>query len=338
MKMVYICSPLRGDIEDNIKRATQYCEFAVDCGVMPLAPHVAWNGVLDDNIPKKRELALKLGLELLHRCDEVWVMGRKISHGMRGEIEAAQRLHIPVIYMLDEVVENNHKLRQDIPPLQKTDCITGSENSDYTGKILMVAAESLMKRLQTADNSLWIANHGTGCLPGKNDRTVHVTNLYTGAIGAFGRYEFYGVVKPESLTDWLRNHPVRNDYIEAHIERLPQKDLEMEYVSAYQNGKFVQLFPSVENLAAFVVQRGRRGDITMTDPLGRHILDTYMQFINKCSDKVFLEEKLKPILISMQLGEVKLPPIHYAPARDISEDTLDEYSDFMDMGDDEIKW
>ena len=228
MKMVYICSPLRGDIDENIKRATRYCEFAANCGVIPLAPHVAWNGIFNDTIPEKRELALKLGLELLHRCDEVWVMGGEISQGMRSEIEAANRLHIPVNYILDEVIEKNHRLRQDLPPLQKTDCISDSENSDYTGKILVVAPESLMKRLQTAENSLWVASHGTGCVPGKNDRTIHAANLYTGATGAFGRYEFHGVVRPESLENWLRNHPVKNDYIEKFIEHNQKKDLELD--------------------------------------------------------------------------------------------------------------
>ena len=92
MKMVYICSPLRGDIEANIKRATHYCEYAAGCGVIPIAPHVAWNGIFDDTIPEKRKMALQLGLELLRRCDEVWVMGDEISQGMRGEIEEAEQI------------------------------------------------------------------------------------------------------------------------------------------------------------------------------------------------------------------------------------------------------
>lgn len=73
MKLVYICSPLRGDMEANIQRAMRYNAYAAGCGVIPIAPHVAWNGVFDDTVPEKREEALRLGLELLKRCDEVWV-------------------------------------------------------------------------------------------------------------------------------------------------------------------------------------------------------------------------------------------------------------------------
>ena len=73
MKLVYICSPLRGDVANNVLRAKQYCDYAARCGVIPIAPHVAWDGIFDDSIPERRETALNLGLELLKRCDEVWV-------------------------------------------------------------------------------------------------------------------------------------------------------------------------------------------------------------------------------------------------------------------------
>ena len=39
MRLVYICSPLRGDMEANKKRADEYCAYAASCGVVPLAPH-----------------------------------------------------------------------------------------------------------------------------------------------------------------------------------------------------------------------------------------------------------------------------------------------------------
>jgi len=38
MKMVYIASPLRGDYNQNIKNAVEYCRNACDMGVMALAP------------------------------------------------------------------------------------------------------------------------------------------------------------------------------------------------------------------------------------------------------------------------------------------------------------
>ena len=319
MKMVYICSPLRGDIEANIKRATHYCEYAAGCGVIPIAPHVAWNGIFDDTIPEKREMALQLGLELLRRCDEVWVMGDEISQGMRGEIEEAERLRMPVNYVLDKTIESNFKLRQELSPLRERDAIPGSTDTDYTGKILVLDSVSLMKRFQNAENSLWIATHGAGCIPGKHDRTVHVVDLYSGRSGAFGRYGFHGVVKPEILLEWLKNHPVRNEHVDMLTAVIPQKAFDFPYVNAYQKDVCEQIYPSAENIASYIAQKGLYGDITITDPLDRHLLDTYGQYLNKCSDKEFMEEHLLPVLVPMQTGTATPPPIRFAEPQDLEQ-------------------
>lgn len=99
MKFVFICSPLRGDVETNIRRANGYCRFALTEGVLPIAPHVIFSKVLDDGIPEERALGLKLSRELLAKvCSEIWVFGDRISEGMRAEIELAQELDIPIQY------------------------------------------------------------------------------------------------------------------------------------------------------------------------------------------------------------------------------------------------
>lgn len=83
MRLVYICSPLRGDIERNIRKANGYCRFAASKSVVPIAPHVMFTGFLDDTIAEERQTGLAIGLELLKRCDEVWVFGKRISEGMQ---------------------------------------------------------------------------------------------------------------------------------------------------------------------------------------------------------------------------------------------------------------
>ena len=229
MKMVYICSPLRGDVEGNYRRAVRYCEYAAGCGVIPIAAHVAWHGVFDDTVPEKRETALKLGLGLLQRCDEIWVMGDEISQGMQGEIDEAKRLRMAVNYVLDEVVERDMKLRRDQPPLTAADCVPNSGELDYEGKILVINPESLKYQYRQAENSLWVATHGPGCRPGNNSRTVHVASLYTGEGTALGRYEFFGIVKPESLLNWLQDHPVKHEQIGEHVQGAEwQPDNEMD--------------------------------------------------------------------------------------------------------------
>jgi hypothetical protein len=40
VKIIYVCSPLRGDIKNNIERAKQYCRAVALRGDMPIAPHV----------------------------------------------------------------------------------------------------------------------------------------------------------------------------------------------------------------------------------------------------------------------------------------------------------
>jgi hypothetical protein len=96
MKLVYICSPLRGNITVNIKKATTYCAYAAQQGVIPLAPHTMFTRFLDDTIPDQRAKGLAMGIELLKRCDEMWVCGDSISQGMGNEIEFAKQLSIPI--------------------------------------------------------------------------------------------------------------------------------------------------------------------------------------------------------------------------------------------------
>jgi hypothetical protein len=95
------------------------------------------NGVFDDTVPEKREEALRLGLELLKRCDEVWCMGNAITQGMQGEIDEAKRLRIATIYVLDEQVDKDMKIRQEHKPLSFDDCIPDS-NRRTRGKILLL--------------------------------------------------------------------------------------------------------------------------------------------------------------------------------------------------------
>jgi len=101
IKLVYICSPLRGDIERNIGNARGYCRFATRQGVVPLAPHIIFTQFLDDEILEEREQGLLMGLEILKHCSELYIFGDRISAGMLGEMEAARRLSIPIQYYSD---------------------------------------------------------------------------------------------------------------------------------------------------------------------------------------------------------------------------------------------
>ena len=105
-KWVYICSPYRpvGDTEEkrteslkgNILLAKKACVMAVEMGFMPIAPHLYLTQFLDDLDERQRRLGLELGLEILETCDELWIIGERVSDGMAGEICYAAEHDIPV--------------------------------------------------------------------------------------------------------------------------------------------------------------------------------------------------------------------------------------------------
>jgi len=103
--LIYICSPLTGDIERNTRRARGYCRFAVDAGVIPIAPHLLFTQFLDDRDPEQRSLGMLFALVLLGKCDAIWVFGDNVSKGMSAEIAKAKCRRMPIRYMNDKVKE-----------------------------------------------------------------------------------------------------------------------------------------------------------------------------------------------------------------------------------------
>ena len=103
---VYICSPFRpvGDtVEAQAKSikahkilARYACRFAVAKGCSPLCPHLYYPEFLDDDVEDEREIGMMLGMVGLSECKELWVIGRRISEGMKKEIDQARRWGIPV--------------------------------------------------------------------------------------------------------------------------------------------------------------------------------------------------------------------------------------------------
>lgn len=178
MRLVYISSPLRGDVERNIQRARDYCAYAASCGVIPLAPHTIFTQYLDDEQPEQREQGLAMGRDLMWRCDDLWVVGNTISSGMREEIELAKKLYMPIFYVLEEQVQEKVKIRQQDRLLGLDDCIAGSDQSSYEGQILVLKPEAYGNSMDlTADDSLWYARDGFGCTYGARGQAVYAENL-----------------------------------------------------------------------------------------------------------------------------------------------------------------
>ncbi len=99
-KRVYVCSALRGDVEQNIENAKNYCRYIVkEYGAIPIAPHIYFTQFLNDEIEEDREFGLSAGLFLLSDCDELWYFGDSITQGMTQEICFALEHNIPVKYI-----------------------------------------------------------------------------------------------------------------------------------------------------------------------------------------------------------------------------------------------
>ena len=103
--LVFICSPLAGEIETNLANARRYSKFAVEQGAIPLAPHLLFPQFMDDGDKAQRDLGIFFGLVLMGKCDEMWVFGETISSGMKIEITKAKKRGLRIRYYNDQCEE-----------------------------------------------------------------------------------------------------------------------------------------------------------------------------------------------------------------------------------------
>lgn len=106
-KMIYVSSPYRSyadnegrrklQVARNIGVAKTACERVARLGAIPIAPHLYFTQFLNDEDSEDRVLGMKLGLDVLESCDELWlVTDSLISTGMMAELEKAVELDLPV--------------------------------------------------------------------------------------------------------------------------------------------------------------------------------------------------------------------------------------------------
>ena len=101
MKTAYICSPYSGDTKRNKEYARELTLQAIKDGCAPITPHLYITEVLNDNEPLARDLGLKIAINLLQKCDAIYI-GRKfgVSQGMKAEIITAKLLDMEeIIYV-----------------------------------------------------------------------------------------------------------------------------------------------------------------------------------------------------------------------------------------------
>jgi len=94
MKRIYICHPYGADPVLNASICVALARAIVDEGHQPIVPQIYLSQLIDDET--ERDLALRLGLDLVTLCDELRVYGDVISSGMAPEIALAEKSNIPV--------------------------------------------------------------------------------------------------------------------------------------------------------------------------------------------------------------------------------------------------
>jgi hypothetical protein len=113
---VFICSPLRGDIEANIKKALFYCDYAANMGFDPFAPHCYYPRFLDELDESDRRKGIMWGLKKIPYCKYVWAFANnydECSSGMKEEIDEAFKIGVPVIFISPETLMPVGKLAKN---------------------------------------------------------------------------------------------------------------------------------------------------------------------------------------------------------------------------------
>lgn len=108
MEKVFVCSPMKGDVEKNLKLAKFAARVLIGSGCIPVVPHLYFPQFLDDNDQYERIKGIKMGVELMKECDRMWIIGMTITNGMEYEINEAKKAKVPAL-LYDE------KLRQIDP-------------------------------------------------------------------------------------------------------------------------------------------------------------------------------------------------------------------------------
>lgn len=96
MKKIFICSPYRGDVEKNVELARRVAHYAIYKGDIPIAPHLYFPQFLDEDSQADRIHGIKMGVQLMKDCDELWLVGTNITSGMEYELEEAKKIGIKV--------------------------------------------------------------------------------------------------------------------------------------------------------------------------------------------------------------------------------------------------
>lgn len=121
MKLVYITFPLGTRNIDEVK-VDKYCKYAVDRGFLPITSTLVIKQL--EKVCGNRNEYLNKRLELVKRCDEVWIFQDEILYNMVDEIRIAKLFNIPIRYIeLKRKINKEEKLFKYKKSLKKVNDI-----------------------------------------------------------------------------------------------------------------------------------------------------------------------------------------------------------------------
>ena len=104
-KIIFICHPWAGNLKPHEynpfpKLTKDICRYlALHTKDIPLSTGRYFNDFLHDDVTNERNLGIKLGQEMMKKCDIVYVYDMHgISKGMKKDIKNANKLKIPIKY------------------------------------------------------------------------------------------------------------------------------------------------------------------------------------------------------------------------------------------------
>lgn len=115
-RMIYMAHPVGGDVELNIERAKAWLKHleASNPWVVFVAQWITGVELWDDADPVQRAHGLKRCFAQVERCDELWLVGPRVSAGMYLEQLWAQQFGVAVVNFTGE--------GRELPPADGSGC------------------------------------------------------------------------------------------------------------------------------------------------------------------------------------------------------------------------
>jgi len=99
VRVIYLAHPVAGDVKANLASARRWIRWIVDnyTDIAICAPRIPYVESLRDECVQDRLRGTRDDLEILARCDEVWLVGDRVSSGMEAEKTVAMKLGKPIL-------------------------------------------------------------------------------------------------------------------------------------------------------------------------------------------------------------------------------------------------